>query len=162
MSGSKGVLLGGKIRAVHGVDAYNLGNRLHLKTVLDIGRNELYDNEMAEFEKQRKKLLIDLGELEQVWDKIEQLEAAGKQVEEEIRRKVHAGIEVQGRRLAELDAEVSKLVNFTEQMKESVCVKGTAHEGSVIVLNGIKFLLTSKVRRVHFSLQNKRVVMVAV
>lgn len=162
VSGSKGVLLGGRIRAVRGVDAYNLGNRLHLKTVLDIGRNELYDNEMAEFENQRKKLLADLKELEQVWAKIEQFEATGKHVDEETRRKVYAGIEVQGRRLAELDAEESKLVNYTEQLKEAVCVKGTAYEGSVIVLNGIKFLLTTKVRRVHFKLQNKRVMMVSV
>ncbi len=162
VSGSKGVLLGGRIRAVRGVDAYNLGNRLHLKTVLDIGRNELYDNEKEEFEKQRKKLLADLKELEQVWAKIEQFEATGKHVDEETRRKVHAGIEVQGRRLAELDGEESKLVNYTEQLKDAVCVKGTAYEGSVIVLNGIKFLLTTKVRRVHFKLQNKRVVMVSV
>ncbi len=162
VSGSKGVLLGGRIRAVRGVDAYNLGNRLHLKTVLDIGRNELYDKEMEEVAKQRKKLLADLGELEQVWDKIEQIEASGKQVEEEVRRKVYAGIEVQGRRLAELDGEEAKLVNFTEQMKEPVCVKGTAYENSIIILNGIKFLLTTKVRRVHFKLQNKRVLMVSV
>lgn len=162
VSGSKGVLLGGRIRAVRGVDAYNLGNRLHLKTVLDIGRNELYDNEIEEYQKQRKKLLTDLQELEKVWSKIVQLEEAGKEVEEEIRRKIYAGIEVQGRKLAELDAEESKLVNFTEQMKEPVFVRGTAYESSIIVLNGIKFLLTSKVRRVQFRLQNKRVVMVSV
>lgn len=162
VSGSKGVLLGGKIRAVKGVDAYNLGNRLHLKTVLDIGRNELYDNEIDEYEKQRKKLLTDLGELEQVWSKIVQIEEAGKEVDEEIRRKVYAGMEVQGKRLAELDAEEAKLVNYTEQMKEPVFVRGTAYEGSIIVLNGIKFLLTTKVRRVQFKLQNKRVLMVSV
>lgn len=162
VSGSKGVLLGGKIRAVRGVDAYNLGNRLHLKTVLDIGRNELYDNEIEEYEKQRKKLLTDLGELEQVWGKIVQIEEAGKEVDEEIRRKVYAGMEVQGKKLAELEAEEAKLVNFTEQMKEPVFVRGTAYEGSIIVLNGIKFMLTTKVRRVQFRLQNKRVVMVSV
>lgn len=162
VSGSKGVLLGGKIRAVKGVDAYNLGNRLHIKTVLDIGRNELYDHEKEEYEKQRKKLLTDLGELEQVWSKIVQIEEAGKEVDEEIRRKVYAGMEVQGKRLAEIDAEEAKLVNYTEQMKEPVFVRGTAYEGSIIVLNGIKFMLTTKVRRVQFRLQNKRVVMVSV
>lgn len=162
VSGSKGALLGGRIRAVRGVDAYNLGNRLHLKTVLDIGRNELYEREIAEFEKQRKQLVTDLKELEQVWDKIEQIKAAGKEVDDEIRRKVYAGIEVHGRRLAELDAEEAKLVNFTEQMKEPVRVKGAAYEGSIIVLNGIKFMLARKVRRVYFSLQNKRVVMISI
>lgn len=48
------MLLGGKISAVRGVETYNLGNRLHLKTVLDIGRNELYEKEHAEYEKREK------------------------------------------------------------------------------------------------------------
>ena len=42
VSGSKGMLLGGKACAVRGVDTYNLGNKSHLKTFLDIGKNRLY------------------------------------------------------------------------------------------------------------------------
>lgn len=162
VSGSKGMLLGGRISAVRGVDTYNLGNRLHLKTILDIGRNELYEKEQAAYEKKREKLLSDLEALEKQWDKIVQLIAAGKAVPEEVQRKVHAAIEVQGAKLAELDGEASKLANLTEQgAKEPVCVRGKAYEGSVIILNGIKYALPSEVRRVLFKLRNKQVVMVA-
>lgn len=162
VSGSKGMLLGGRISAVRGVDTYNLGNRLHLKTILDIGRNELYEKEQAAYEKKREKLLSDLEALEKQWDKIVQLIAAGKAVPEEVQRKVHAAIEVQGAKLAKLDGEASKLANLTEQgAKEPVCVRGKAYEGSVIILNGIKYALPSEVRRVLFKLRNKQVVMVA-
>ena len=160
VSGSKGVLLGGKISAVKGVDAHNLGNRLHLKTVLDIGRNELYEREMAKYAEKREQLVRDLDSLEKEWKKIAVLYSAGKEVSEEIKRRIHAAIVVQGQRLAELDGEVSKLVNVTEQTaKGPVCVRGKAHEGSVIVINGIKYTLSAEVRRISFKLRNKQVVM---
>lgn len=162
VSGSKGMLLGGRISAVRGVDTYNLGNRLHLKTILDIGRNELYEKEQEAYEKKREKLLSDLEALEKQWDKIMQLTAAGKVVPEEVQRKVHAAIEVQGAKLAELDGEASKLVNLTEPgANEPVCVRGKAYEGGVIILNGFKYVLNAEVRRVQFKLRNKQVVMVA-
>ncbi len=162
VSGSKGVLLGGTIRAVRGVDTYNLGNRLHLKTVLDVGRNALYDREQAEYERQREKHLKNLEVLEKQRDKIIALCSAGKEVPEEIQRKIFAAIEVEGQRLAELDGEASKLANLTEQiMKEPVYVRGRAYEGSLIIINGIKYMLPSEVKRVVFKLRNKQVVMVS-
>lgn len=162
VSGSKGMLLGGKISAVRGVDTYNLGNRLHLKTVLDIGRNDLYVKEHAAYEKKRDKILEDMKALEEEWEKILQMEEVGRAVPEEIQRRIHAAMEVQGQRLAELDGEDSKLTNLTGQAaKEPVIVRGRAYEGSVVVLNGIKYTLTSEVRRVVFKLRNKQVVMVA-
>ena len=162
VSGSKGMLLGGKISAVRGVDTYNLGNRLHLKTILDIGRNALYEKEHAGYEKKREKLLEDLKALEQEWEKIIQLEEAGRAVPEEIQRKIHAAMEVQGQRLAELDGEDAKLANLTGQAaKEPVIVRGRAYEGSVVILNGIKYTLSGEVRRVLFKIRNKQVTMVA-
>lgn len=102
--------------------------------------------------------LLGVGE----WNKIMQLLEAGKEVPEEIQRKIHAAIEVQGQKLAELDGEESKLINLTGQAaKEPVCVRGKAYEGSVIILNGIKYTLSTEVRRVLFKLRNKQVVMVA-
>ena len=90
------------------------------------------------------------------------MEEAGKEVPEEIQRKIHAAIEVQGQRLAELDGEDAKLANLTGQAaKEPVIVRGKAYEGSVVILNGIKYALTAEMRRVLFKLRNKQVVMVA-
>ncbi|MDE6844622.1 MAG: FapA family protein [Lachnospiraceae bacterium] len=162
VSGSKGVLLGGKISAVKGVDTFNLGNRLHLKTVLDIGRNELYEKAQTEYVERREQLLSDLEALEKEWNKITLMYSAGKEVPEEMQRKIYAAIDVQKQKLAELDGEASKLVNLTEQTtKDPVCIRGRAYEGSTIIINGIKYALTAEVRRVIFKLRNKQVVMVA-
>lgn len=162
VSGSKGVLLGGTISAVKGVDTFNLGNRLHRKTVLDVGRNELYEKEQAEYAEKREKLLKDLEALEEEWHKVGMLQSAGRKVPEELKRKIYAAIEVQGQKLAELDGEASKLINLTEQTaKDPVCVRGKAYEGSVVILNGIRYSLAGEVRRVVFKLKNKQVVMVA-
>lgn len=163
VSGSKGVLLGGTIRAVRGVDTYNLGNRLHLKTVLDVGRNELYEKEQAKYEKYREKLLQDLMVLEKQRDKILALCSAGREVPEEIQHKIFAAIEVEGQRLAELDGEASKLVNLTDPaMAEPIYVRGKAYEGSLIIINSIKYMLPAEVKRVNFKLRNKHVVMVSI
>ena len=122
----------------------------------------MYEKEHEKKKKKREKLLNDLEALEREWNKIMQLLEAGKEVPEEIQRKIHAAIEVQGQKLAELDGEESKLINLTGQAaKEPVCVRGKAYEGSVIILNGIKYTLSTEVRRVLFKLRNKQVVMVA-
>lgn len=160
VSGKKGMLLGGSISAVCGVDTYNLGNQLSLETVLDVGRNRLYEKQHSEYEKKREKLLSDLKSLENEWKKVIKLEEAGKTVPEELRRKLHAAIEIQSQRLAELDGEESKLANQTGTDKGLVIVRGKAYDGSTVILNGFKYTLSSEVRRVLFKLRNKQVVMV--
>ena len=162
VSGSKGVLLGGTISAVKGVDTFNLGNRLHIKTVLDIGRNGVYAKEQEEYEEKREQLLIDLQSLEQERSKMVVMAASGVDVSEELRRRIYGAIDVKMKELAEMDGEASKLVNQTEQTtREPVCVRGRAHEGSLITINGIKYTLKGEVRRVVFKLRGKQVVMVA-
>lgn len=161
VSGSKGVLLGGRICAVKGVDTYNLGNSAHLKTHLDVGRNELYEREQALFAEKRERLLNELAMLEQSWNKLLQMLAAKREVSKEIVRKVHATITVKGQELADLDAEAAKLANETDQtVKAPICVRGNAYGGSVIVINTIKYMLMQEISRVVFRLRNKQVIMV--
>lgn len=161
VSGSKGVLLGGRISAVKGVDTYNLGNTSHIKTFLEVGRTELYDKEQAAFAAKREQLLNELSGLEAGWNRILQLVAAEKEVSEDMIRKVHATIVAKGHELAELDAEVSKLANITDQnMTAPVCIRGKAYGGSVIVINDISYMLSTEVSRVIFKLRNKRVIIV--
>lgn len=158
VSGSKGVLLGGRICAVKGVDTYNLGNSSHLKTYLEIGRNELYEKEQAGFADKREHLLNELSALETGWNKIVQMISAERKVSEDMVRKVHAAIVAKSHELAELDAEISKLANITDHtMKAPVCVRGKAHGGSIIMINTITYMLSSEVNRVIFKLRNKQV-----
>ncbi|MCM1375161.1 MAG: FapA family protein [Muribaculum sp.] len=161
VSGSKGVLLGGRVCAVRGVDTYNLGNNSHIKTFLEVGRTDLYEKEQAVFAEKRELLLNELSGLEASWTKILQLVAAKKEVSADMVRKVHATMVAKSHELAELDAESSKLANMTDQnMNSPVCVRGKAHGGSVIVINKITYLLSTEINRVIFKLRNKRIVIV--
>lgn len=161
VSGSKGVLLGGTICAVRGVDTYNLGNSSHIKTYLEVGRTELYQKEQEEYAERREKLLNDLMILEQGWKRVLQRVTADKEIPRDTLRRVHANIAAKSQELADLDAEVSKLANMTDQnMNMPVCVRGRAYGGSIIVINAIKYMLSSEVYRVVFKLRNKQVVMV--
>lgn len=160
VAGNKAMLLGGRICAIKGVDTFHLGNRLHIKTILDIGRNKLYENVQAQYAADRENLLKELDDLEKVRDKIQTLCAAGRDVPEDQQRKVYAAIEVKTQKLAELDAESSKLANMTEQtMREPVRVRGRAYEGCTITINGNSYMLRAEVKRVIFKLRNKQVVM---
>lgn len=161
VSGKKGVLLGGRICAVKGVDTYNLGNNSHRRTLLEVGRTHLYEKEQADYAKKRETLLEELEPLEAGWNRILQLIAAEREVPEDFVRKVHATIAAKNQELAQLDAEVSKLANMTDQnMSAPVCVRGTAHGGSVIIINTISYSLSSDVNRVIFKLRNNHVAMV--
>lgn len=160
VSGSKGMLLGGKTCAVRGVDTYNLGNKSHIKTYLEVGQNKLYAKMQAEFAQKREQILEELMLLEERWNNVLQSLPPKKEEAEQLIKQLNAVIVDKDRELANLDAEVSKLANLTDQDMKAVIVRGHAHEGSIIEINTIKYMLPSHVSRIIFKLKNKSVVMV--
>lgn len=160
VSGSKGMLLGGITRAVKGVDTYNLGNKSHIKTVLEIGKNKLYKKQQSVFAKKRVQIQDELMMLEERWNSILQSLPPNKDQAEEMIKKLNAAIVAKDHELADLDAEASKLTSLTEQDMKAVIVRGIAHEGSIVEINTIRYVLPSRIARVIFKLRNKNVVMV--
>ena len=161
VSGSKGVLLGGRICAVRGVDTFNLGNSSHIRTVLEVGRNEIYEREQAKFAQMRDHILSELTVLEEGWNKVLKNHSGNLEQTEEALKKLNVAIVAKDNELAELDTKISRLAGMTDQdMRAPVCVRGNAREGSVVVINNIKYMLPSDVNRIIFKLRNKNVVMV--
>ncbi len=160
VSGSKGMLLGGKACAVMGVDTFNLGNKSHIKTYLEVGRNKLYDKKQAMFTEKREQILSELSMLEEKWHKILQEFPPDKEQAETLIKKLNATIVAKDHELADLDADISKLTNLTDQDMKAVYVRGNAYEGSIIEINTFKYMLPANVSRVIFKLRNKNVVMV--
>lgn len=160
ISGSKGMLLGGRVRAVKGIDTYNLGNSSHIRTFLEVGRNVLYDKQQSQFEKKRDQILEQLSMLEEQWHKILKSLPPDKEKAVELIKKLNAAIVAKDHELADLDADISKLARITDQGMKAVVVRGNAYEGSVIEVNTIKYMLRSNVSRIIFKLKNKNVVMV--
>lgn len=160
ISGSKGMLLGGRMRAVKGVDTYNLGNSSHIRTFLEVGRNVLYDKQQYEFGKKRTQILEQLSMLEEQWNKILKSLPPDKEKAIELIKKLNGAIVAKDHELAELDADISKLAHITDEGMKAVLVRGNAYEGSIIEINTVKYMLRSNVNRIIFKLKNKNVVMV--
>ena len=160
VSGSKGMLLGGRVCAVMGVDTYNLGNKSHIKTFLEIGKNELYDKMQARLAEKRERILEELSMLEDRWHKILKALPPNKEAAVQLIQKLNATIVAKDHELADLDADVSKLANMTDQEMKAVIVRGFAYEGSFIEINTVRYRLPSNVSRVVFKLRNNNVVMV--
>ena len=160
VSGSKGMLLGGRVRAVLGVDTYNLGNKSHIKTFLEVGKNELYEKKQAELAEKRERILEELSTLEERWHKILKALPQDKEQAVQFIKKLNAAIVAKDHELADLDAEVSKLANLTDQDMKAVIVRGNAYEGSFIEINTVKYILPSNVGRIIFKLKNNCVAMV--
>ncbi len=160
VSGSKGMLLGGRLRAIRGVDTYNLGNKTHIKTFLEVGRNVLYNKQQEQFAGRRERILSELSILEEQWNRILQNASAGKEQVILLIQKLNAAIVTKNKELADLDADISKLASLTDQEVKMVTVRGSAYEGSVIEINNMKYMLPAQVTRVYFKLKGKSVVMV--
>lgn len=160
VSGSKGVLLGGKICAVKGVDTYNLGNSSHIKTFLEVGRNKLYDKQQSVFAEKRERILDELAMFEDKWNKILQSLPPDRDQAVALIKKLNATIVAKDHELAELDANISKLTNITNQDMKAIVVRGNAYEGTMIEINKIKYMLQTHVNRVIFKQKNKIVVAV--
>lgn len=159
VSGSKGMLLGGRVCAVMGVDTYNLGNKSHIKTFLEIGKNALYEKMQAKLAEERERILEEMRMLEDRWHRILKALPPNKEAAVQLIKKLNATIVAKDHELADLDAEVSKLANMTGQEMKAVIVRGFAYEGSFIEINTVKYMLPSKVSRVVFKLRNNSVVM---
>lgn len=162
VSGSKGMLLGGRLRAVRGVDTYNLGNKTHIKTFLEVGRNILYNKQQEQFAGRRERILNELSMLEEQWNRILKNIPADKEQAVLLIQKLNAAIVTKDQELADLDANISKLASLTDQDMKMVTVRGSAYEGSVIEINTIKYMLPAQVTRVSFKLKGKSVVMVKI
>ena len=160
VSGSKGMLLGGLTRAVKGVDTYNIGNRSHIKTVLELGKNVLYSKQQEIFAKKRGKIQAEMHMLEERWNSILKALPPDKEQAAEMIKRLNAAIVAKDHELADLEAEVSKLDHMTGSEMKAVVVRGTAHQGSVIDINSVKYVLPSSMARVIFKLRGKNVVMV--
>lgn len=160
VSGTKGMLLGGRTCAVMGVDTYNLGNKSRLRTLLEVGKNKLYDKKQAEYAAKREQILGELSMLEEHWNRILQTLPPNKEKAVELIQKLNAAIVTKDHELAELDADISKLTNMTDQDMKAVIVRGYAYEGSIIDINTIRYTLPSQVFRIIFKLRNSNVVMV--
>lgn len=160
VSGSKGMLLGGRVCAVKGVDTYNLGNSSNIRTTVEVGKNALYDRQQRIFGEKREQLLEALSMLEEKWNAVLKSLPPNKEQAAELIKKLNVAIVAKDKELADLDADISRLTHATDPDMIEILVRGNAYEGSTVVINTIRYMLSSNVNRVIFKIRNKSVVVV--
>lgn len=160
VSGSRGMILGGKVCAVKGVDTYNLGNSSNIKTALEVGRNEVFLKKQRELSDKREKVLNEIAIFEAGRDKMTKALRTNRTHAEDFLRKIGIAISMKEKELIALDEEMAKLTDMTgNQMKVPVWVRGKAHVGSTIYIDNIKYVLPQEISRVIFKKRNNNVVM---
>lgn len=160
VSGSKGMLLGGKVCAVKGVDTFNLGNSSHIKTVLEVGKNEVFAQKQKYLTQKKDRVLNEISVFEEGRKKMQRQLRTNRAHAEDFIRKIRIAITMKERELEEIEAEMTRLFDMISQdMKVPVWVRGRAHIGSTIFIDNIKYVLPQEVNGVIFKKRNKNVVM---
>ncbi len=144
--GEKGILAGGQIHALHGVDLFQIGTATGPRTEIFVG--------------------LDFQGMERIlW-----IRERSKELHSQL-KKVDAAIPYGGNRVKDLMAAAKKLrteiVQLTENARvqlmklgqdeeASVMVRGAAYPGTLIEICHVQFLVTQKMMAVRFSLDKRK------
>lgn len=161
VSGSKGMILGGKICAVKGVDTYNLGNSSNIKTVLEVGRNGEFTQKERGLTEKKEKLLNEIAIFEEGRKKMKKLRSVNRAHAEDFLRKIEIAMSMKENELKLLDAEITKLTHMSgNEMKIPVWVRGKAFIGSVVYIDNIKYAIPQETSGIILKKSNRNVVAV--
>lgn len=160
--GNKGVLMGGRICAVQGIETFNLGNETNIKTILDIGKNERFHTKLRQWREQREKILQEISIFHEGQKRLiaEDYKEERQINTADILRKIEIGIKMKEQELNEIELKMKNLIASTKLGKNMpVLVKGKAYAGSVIIIDGITYILPQSISRVVFKKRNKNIIM---
>lgn len=160
VSGSKGMILGGRICAVKGVDTYNLGNSSHIKTVLEVGRNGEFAQKEKKLNEKKEKILNEIAIFEEGRKKMTRVLSVNRAHAEDYLKKIDIAMSMKEHELKVLDAEMTKLTNLSgSEMKVPIWVRGKAFTGSIVYIDNIKYVLPQEISRIILKKRNRNVVM---
>lgn len=160
VSGSRGMILGGRVCAVKGVDTYNLGNSSHIKTVLEVGKNGEFGQKEKKLTEKKEKILNEIAVFEEGRKKMTGLLLVNRAHAEDFLRKIDIAMSMKEHELKVLDAEMKKLMHMSgSEMKVPIWVRGKAHIGSIVYIDNIKYVLPQEISGIILKKRNRNVVM---
>lgn len=158
--GNRGMLFGGKTHAMRGVEAYNIGNNSNLLTVLDVGKNEIYQEKLGELKSQKEKIAEEIHVYQQGRYKLSLREEEQNSEIEEMLKKIEIAIKMKQTELREIEEKIKRLADIVEKgTKTPITVLGTVYAGTLIMIDGSKYLLYHDVKKVSFRRREKTVEM---
>lgn len=158
VSGKRGNIVGGVIHAVQGVDAYSIGNIAEIRTVLDIGANDVFNARYTLLEQEISKAQSEIEIFEQGLVKFE------KSYKKEELAQLNIYIKT-SQAILEKQEEVKVLKKNQTNMVKSISsseslqlkVTGIVYPGCLIRMNQNNLLVREKAEMVIFRIEEGRV-----
>lgn len=151
VSGKKGILAGGRTRAIQGVDAFEVGNYAQLSTVIESGLTRSFFEKYNEME---KRLIKIRSEIETFQDGIRRFERTytKEQLKDiSVYDKIKLAHEM---KLEELEEGLDHKAAFEKEMEKmsnaTITAKGRAHPGIYVIIDRIPLRLMETVENITF------------
>lgn len=155
MSGKRGLILGGSVHAIKGINAITIGNDAEIKTMIKVGTDQTVYERIAYLKEEIKKYNDVINQLSEELAEFEKLKGVGPKFQQEntriritghLRNKIKFSAQV-----AELAAELQELVEMVEVSKPAkVTVDKYLYPGSTIKINTATKIIESKYMSVCF------------
>ena len=160
ISGNRGTIIGGTVKAVEQIISASIGNRAAVTTQLIIGLEREFKHEMEEIDRKTEKyqnIIADAArDEERITDQLKTQPSAPELIQqkaEQTRKKINYQL-----KLKETVMERERLIDITQRSAEGkIAVSGIANVGCAIVINGIRETLQSEYRDVTFKKVNKEI-----
>ncbi|MDD2972701.1 MAG: FapA family protein [Lachnospiraceae bacterium] len=151
VSGKKGILVGGRTRAVQGADVYEIGNNAQLSTVIEAGLTRRFFEKYNEIQKNLIKIR---SEVEVFREGIRKFENTYKK-EQLAKISVYDKIKLAHQmKLEELEEGKIRKEAFEKEMEEmsnaKITAKGRAYPGVYVIIDRIPLRLMESVENVTF------------
>ena len=160
ISGNRGTIIGGTVKAVEQISSASIGNHAAVKTRLVIGLDFDFRHRMEDIdckiENYKNKIQDAAQELECIADQLKTQSAnlgLIQQKTEQTRKKISYQL-----KLKEITMERERLIDIYQRSANGkIIVSGTANVGCVVVINGLQQTLQSEFRDVTFKRVKKEI-----
>ncbi len=158
LQGSKGVLLAGRVRALKGIKAVNIGNDANIHTYIKAGLEPKMKRTYKLLTKKKNELEMDLEKIAEAQKKLNDLQGIPGLEEKKLgvmRLKITKNTE-----LDEVNKELDSLNEQIEAGSQAkVIATNVAYRGCSVTINGITSHVTEDIKDVVFSLHGDKVIM---
>ena len=160
VSGNRGTIIGGTVKAVEQISSASIGNHAAVKTRLVIGLDFSFRHRMEDIdckiENYQNKIEDATQKLEYIAEQLKTQWANSEltqQKTEQTRKKINYQL-----KLKEITMERERLIDINRRSaKGKIVVSGTANAGCVIIINGLQQTLQSEYRNVTFKKVKKEI-----
>ena len=160
ISGNRGTIIGGSVKAVEQISSASIGNRAAVTTRLVIGLDFDFRHRMEDIdckiENYQNKIEDATQELESIADQLKTKSTDPELIQqktEQTRKKINYQL-----KLKETAMERERLIDIYQRSANGkIVVSGTANVGCVVIINGLQQTLQSEFRNVTFKRVKKEI-----